>query len=401
MKLVIVDDEPVICSGLLTLVEKNDWGWEVEGVFSDPEEALENCDWDQIQAALMDINMPSIDGLGLVHILRERGYETSVIFITAYARFDYAQKAIGEKAVDYLLKPISRKSLEDALKKAEKIYLDKISREESPEYIRLNLDYLRKKFFSDIIFEERYISGEEKQKKKSLYYLNGKTYGLLEFISKKTKVQLKTQLNELCARETSWYLYGHEYFYVTLFVYDAGREEQIYEVIRQVESIRRSYRLEIGNMEELPVVYQTLMEEMRKYYNDVAENENTVSTVEEEEPMPEDVSLPVRQAIAYINKNLGKPLSLQTIAMEVYLHPTYLSNMFKKQTGYTIINYINRCRIRKAKELLCDPRNKVCWVMEQVGFVNQRYFGKVFKEITGVTPTQYKYEKYLHDRQDS
>lgn len=396
MKLVIVDDEPVICSGLSTLIERNDWGWEVEGIFSDPEEALETCDWDQIQAALLDINMPNIDGLSLVHILRERGYETSVIFITAYAKFEYAQKAIGEKALDYLLKPISKNDLEEALNKAKNAYLAKLAREENPEYIRENMDYLRKKYFSDLIFEEREIPVKEKQKKEELYCLKKKIYGMFEFITKKTKQQLKQKLTELYKQNIAWYLYGHEYFFVVLFLYESPQKDQVRDIIRQIECVGCSCCLDITDAEKLPSVYQTLLVDIRKYYNRKWERENFFGLDKEE--LPEELSLPVRQTVDYINENIEKPLSLRSIAMEVYLHPTYLSNIFKKQTGYTIINYINRCRIRKAKELLNDPQNKVCWVMEQVGFANQRYFGKVFKEMVGVTPTQYKYEMFFHDK---
>ena len=46
--------------------------------------------------------------------------------------------------------------------------------------------------------------------------------------------------------------------------------------------------------------------------------------------------------ISYINSNLNKPLSLQSIAMAVYLHPTYLSNIFKKQTGISPAEYKRR-----------------------------------------------------------
>lgn len=398
MRLVIVDDEPVICNGLSTLIEKSDWGWKIEGVFSDPEEALENCDWDQIQAVIVDINMPNIDGLSLVHVLRERGYETSVIFITAYARFDYAQKAIGERALDYLLKPVSRKNLEEALKKAKKIYLEKTQKEEDPQYIRANIDYLRKRYFSDLIFEEREIDEVEKQKKELLYYFKGKRYGLFEFVTSKSKAELKSQLQVKCAEHISWYLYGHEYFFIVLFLYDTDQKEEILRIIQKVESEKCSYCLDIQNVDRLPEVYQKLLVKIRKYYNGEGKAEERMERAGNEE-LPEELSVPVRQAISYINSNLNRPLSLQSIAMAVYLHPTYLSNIFKKQTGYTVVNYINQRRIQEAKHLLEDSQNKVCWVMEQVGFVNQRYFGKVFKEVVGMTPTQYKYEMFFKKNQ--
>ena len=111
----------------------------------------------------------------------------------------------------------------------------------------------------------------------------------------------------------------------------------------------------------------------------------------------ENISLPdeklpssVRMAIQYIREHYRQSLSLGQIAEAVYLHPTYLSNLFKKQTGYAVVDYINMFRIQRAKDLLKDPRNRIYWIVEQVGFSNQRYFSAVFKKNTGLTPMQYR-----------
>ena len=95
-------------------------------------------------------------------------------------------------------------------------------------------------------------------------------------------------------------------------------------------------------------------------------------------------------AIQYIQEHYQQPLSLGQIAEAVYLHPTYLSNLFKKQTGYAVVDYINMVRVQHAKTLLADPRNRIYWIVEQVGFSNQRYFSAVFKKNTGLTPMQYR-----------
>lgn len=397
MNLVIVDDEPVICNGLSTLIEKNDWGWKVVGIFSDAEEALETCDWDQVQVALLDIDMPNIDGLTLTHLLRERGFKTNIIFITAHARFDYAQRAVKEDALEYLLKPVSKLCLEDALNKAEIAYRKQVEREEDPEYIKENMLYLRKNFFSDFLFEERMISAQEMRKREKQYFLEGKTYGLCCLASQKTKKEIKQLLEKNCDKQIDWYVYGQEYFFVVLFLYnrECGQEANAINVIMQVEKLRYSYQMSIDDIMRLPQVYKKLLVDVREFYREIEKKE--VLEPEKNNTVLEsaEISISVRQAMKFIEENLNKPLSLQKIAMEVYLHPTYLSNIFKKQTGYTIINYINRCRINEAQKLLNDPQNRVSWVMEQVGFVNQRYFGKVFKEIVGVTPTNYKLKTFM------
>ena len=61
------------------------------------------------------------------------------------------------------------------------------------------------------------------------------------------------------------------------------------------------------------------------------------------------------------------------------------------------MNYINFKRIQEAKALLRDPTLKVSWIVERVGFTSRKYFEKVFKEMVGMTPTQYKQDIYLSD----
>jgi len=97
-----------------------------------------------------------------------------------------------------------------------------------------------------------------------------------------------------------------------------------------------------------------------------------------------------------IKRDYAKPLSLARLSEQLFVHPTYLSNLFKKQTGITLIDYINHYRVEKAKELLSDPLNKIYWITEQVGFVNQRYFSQVFKRITGLTPVEYRTHCIIH-----
>ncbi len=110
MNIVIIDDEAVICNGLRKMIENVVEDWNVLEVYIDAEEALEFCDWDGVDLLLCDINMPNIDGLALIDALNERGHEVQVIFISGYSEFKYAQKALQQKAIDYIVKPVSIKA---------------------------------------------------------------------------------------------------------------------------------------------------------------------------------------------------------------------------------------------------------------------------------------------------
>lgn len=98
----------------------------------------------------------------------------------------------------------------------------------------------------------------------------------------------------------------------------------------------------------------------------------------------------VSQAMAYIGSHLSSPLSLDLIAGEIPTSPSYLSRIFKKETGQALTDYINMARIEKAKELLADSTYLNYEIAEQAGFHDPAYFSSTFKKYTGVSPKEYR-----------
>ncbi|RAP77195.1 helix-turn-helix domain-containing protein [Paenibacillus montanisoli] len=83
-------------------------------------------------------------------------------------------------------------------------------------------------------------------------------------------------------------------------------------------------------------------------------------------------------------------VSLQSVAQKVYMTPTYLSLLFKLNTGKTFIEHLTDIRIEKAKKLLCSTHYKNYEVAEQVGYQDPRYFSQIFKKKVGLSPTEYR-----------
>ena len=178
MNIVLVDDEQVILDGLGKMISHLNRNWQVCAAFTDAEEALNSCDWDQVQVLLVDISMPGMNGLNLVKMLRENSFDTLVIFVTAHADFSYAQRGAHMQMFDYLLKPISTDELQKVLRRAEEASQKNLQVRESQEYIRQNLHVLRKHFLSDYMFEERLISAEELKQRKKDYALENMRYSV-------------------------------------------------------------------------------------------------------------------------------------------------------------------------------------------------------------------------------
>ncbi|WP_405110902.1 response regulator [Paenibacillus sp. FSL K6-1217] len=98
----------------------------------------------------------------------------------------------------------------------------------------------------------------------------------------------------------------------------------------------------------------------------------------------------IMSAIRFIEQNLKQRLTLEMIAEEVNLAPSYFSSLFKKTINEGVISYINRKKIQLALELLNVQDYSILELCEEVGIVNEGYFCKLFKEYTGDTPKQYR-----------
>lgn len=104
-----------------------------------------------------------------------------------------------------------------------------------------------------------------------------------------------------------------------------------------------------------------------------------------------------KRIIKYINENYSFDISLDEIAEHVYLHPNYISSLFKKETGLTFIQYLHQYRVKKAKELMLkDPDENLTIISEQVGYQNVRHFYNVFKNYCGVTPGVFREQRYKY-----
>lgn len=98
----------------------------------------------------------------------------------------------------------------------------------------------------------------------------------------------------------------------------------------------------------------------------------------------------LQEALKYIECNYREKISVQTLAFMCYVTPDYFSRLFSSATGKTVPQYVTEVRIKKAKELLSDPSLKIRAVANAVGYDDPAYFMRKFKQVTGVTPTEYQ-----------
>ena len=93
--------------------------------------------------------------------------------------------------------------------------------------------------------------------------------------------------------------------------------------------------------------------------------------------------------LTYIEGNLDGNITVEDLAQIANFHPNYFISVFKEFTGYSPIQYINRRRIEKAKEMLVISETTVSTISESLG-LELSYFSRMFKDLTGLSPTAYR-----------
>ena len=101
----------------------------------------------------------------------------------------------------------------------------------------------------------------------------------------------------------------------------------------------------------------------------------------------------IKSVTDYINDNIGKNLSIQTISKNTGLSKSSLYKKFHKYYNCTVSEYINKKRVENSKELLIKTDLSIEIIAQQVGFNSTQYYSKTFKEIVGISPNKYRKSK--------
>lgn len=419
MNVLIVDDEPKIRRGLKNLIERICEFKAIVNTARDGISGLEIFNQSDPNLVFVDMKMPNMDGIEFIDRIKKRNPNIIIIIISGYAQFDYAQKAVRYGVMDYLLKPIDPARVAEIVGKAETLLKERKEIDNKYRYIKNNILELREKFLFDIIFETKYYPAEKLNEKYRELELPDKGLCIATLSIQNAdqrmssdgaafKTDFEKKIHEIINEYDGGLIFSNslDFYVVLLFVnYDNDREKylhQLYDTVR--DRIRCPIEMEFGNVYTnplyLPLSYQqSLMRIKNKHYlSDAAgQTQNAPSGINHDFKY-DQLPVIIKEAIKYIEQNYSKNIKLADIAQNVYVHPSYLSELFKKEIGQNISDYITNYRIAKAKELLCVFENKVYMVADKVGFNNSRYFGQVFKKIVGMKPVEYR-EKYFLSHQ--
>lgn len=98
----------------------------------------------------------------------------------------------------------------------------------------------------------------------------------------------------------------------------------------------------------------------------------------------------IQQVLRIIHERLPGEVSLTEVATKVHLNPSYLSQLFKQQTGQKFVDYVVSARMEEAKRLLTKTALRITEIADRLGYSDVAYFSSAFKKATGKTPLEFR-----------
>lgn len=516
MKLLIVDDEILTRTGLISSISWEDLGIDEVYEAADGVEGLKMAQKYSPEIILSDVRMPRMNGIDMLYKIREKAPGTIFIFMSGYSDKEYLKAAIKLRAVNYVEKPLDLAEIEQAVRTAAERHLQIVESRQSkdmklniyasklalalthpwhsikesaeqlasvycqkygttdvfhaavtvivqaPETLELPIDYIQTagKQLHDMIrplhlhvistakktnlfvfhifrrmdFTPQLLLSIESYLKdifspvknfhfaigspvsalhriydsyssavialQSTYFfspgvcltperlrrLSGRELGeqipasfasTLEHADKEEAEKLCRQLYECCHENPSLLQRTVQSLYYQLFtvISDQRRNKQITgdELCMTPEAI-------LEHTERLffyQDLHHSLVEALDNFWRDLNSSESENSSV--------------YLIKSYIQRHYGNPmLSTKEISEYASLSASYACTIFKNETGQTLNQYLTEYRLKKAQELLNDPRNTVSSVSTIVGYNDSNYFSKAFKKYTGISPSAYR-----------
>lgn len=348
-KVMIADDEPFVREGLEKLIPWETLGCELIYAAEDGRQLLDQMNKELPDIVIADIRMPRVDGLEVAEYIFNRQLRTGVILLTAYADFQYAQKAIKYQVSDYIIKTSALEEIPAAVDRIRQ----RLEKEQMLCYrmvlIRLkkNVENMSQVFQCAFMpYEYRHMQDREKEA--------GLILSLRGSHAQEDILSACEKLRQLCCN-----FLGEEPQIICSRVYEQWREQD--EVYQELLGFAEE------NGDRTGILIQPQFEDREMEQN------STMDCIRK-----------------YIMKHYSEKISLAEIAEAVHFSPSYLSRFYKTNTGENLFDTINGLRIEKARRLLEKQEKKIYEIADMTGFEDTAYFSKVFKKYTGCPPREYQ-----------
>lgn len=394
----LADDEPEVLRSIQRTLDWEKYGFSVVGAFLNGLDVLEFLENHDVDIVFTDIRMPFMDGIELMHKIKEKYPYIKLVIISGYDDFQYAKEALIHGVLDYILKPINAREMSEVLQKVKDKMDTELEEKQSIQKLRKlyleNQPIIRENFLNRLVLGNIKEKALQEEKKTGLirmgeykywatalaqiYQIEQKDHGetmdsqLASIYIRNLIRKMKEYLIKADMSSNSYQAYSMSVINA-LLVFARQQDLEIEEVFDGIPNY-----LEIMQKYASADTFMEWLEEqcIRLNANQGRERENKAKGI-------------IEEAKQKIQEEFGDPdIGLEKIAAEVGLTQTYFSSLFKKEIGMSFVEYLTDTRMKEAMRLLKETNEKIYVVAQKVGYLESGYFSHVFKKKYGMSPIQ-------------
>lgn len=493
-KILLVDDESYILDLLEQLIPWEFYGFEIIGKAESAGEAIKIFHREHPDVIITDICMDQISGIEFITRIRMQDTHVKIMILSAYDKFEYAQKALKLNVNGYLLKPVNKEELLNALIEVQAQMENESGYHNRIQNLQNSLDHLQQKYLeeklmqiyreelsslpeelnsdgdwcvlsikaivrNEIVFLEQDLRNWEKIENYILFVGDGLFAVFLHAAEKEwIRSCLLSIRKKYCDGEKSILCGVSSIGDVSLSVLCRESKDALDELFYQKETCYGDYarnkRIWQKTVKDFAEITQEtfliwiaagkkdmcqqylwkwskfcresrkrrkdVLTELEKYLEWMKCSQMRRDAKRELEEISEQVSAfrnmdEVEEAfkkgleILEVGKEHGKAgfligkaqeymkeyccreeFSIEELAEHLHLSKSYLSKLYKEETGEPIWNFVIRVRITRAKELLIETDNTNFAIAKEIGYTSEYHFSRVFSKMVGVSPSVYK-----------
>ncbi|ASA19707.1 response regulator transcription factor [Paenibacillus donghaensis] len=381
-KVMIVDDEPLFRYYMRTKLDWSKYDFSICSEAANGREALEEAERTKPDLILVDISMPYMDGMELAAKLQAKASGMLIVFVTGHNEFDYAQKAIRLGVHDYLLKPFNQREFNEMMVKV-------------TDRLRTMNSGSRKQGGQQTLQEVATVPGGLFPLHTETEQVDGQSssYSLRDLIQPGIQetmlMALKMRDGDTAEKEISKL--------ITILRSQKGGAGAAFTLLMGLVSLCLAYAGERGLNAEVLGKSAVSPEQRLRESGSWEEAESwiqelyrSVISQGREQRISKSYNL-FMAAKEYIRERFfDNDLTVEQVAKGVYVDPSYLRKVFRKEGGISVLDYITYTRMKQAKELLAGGNVRLSDIAAKVGYNDPNYFSKCFKKHYGMPPSEFE-----------
>jgi two-component system response regulator YesN len=445
----VVDDEKLVRRGIIGLIDWEKYDMKVVGDSGSGEEAAEFIRNNDVNLLFSDLQMPGLSGVPFLRDVRAIRPDMQIVVLTMHQEFDLIQQALRIGILDYITKAqIEEENIDALMLNVKKRYLEAMhhsrlgerkitgnevyiweterkEREEAAVMLltenRLPFEVLTENHLiipreCNIILLKSLIKdyGAEKSTLLELKRIKGTPYDQLKDI-------LQTVMKGRLFADRLPGCFTYTYLYPELLAGNPGLPRtEIIQLSMKMEFMLDGDRYEDGmekikyanlSLEERTAVFYRFNlywsefsgKDFTRYFEEVGHflwwyqwkewfDEIRRLVLKKIGGTNEEISTmeAIHKAMNHIREYMDREITLEELLHLTGMSKSHFSRNFKKITGKTFVTYMNDMRIDSAKKYLTETKQSISWIAGQVGYSDEHYFRRIFKERTGKNPKKFR-----------